>query len=76
MDEIGSYVACIVLPVAEIWYWRFLRGSGEATTCPCGLFVLSEPCSTRLAHQGSFLPLSSEEALILLMRVGIEWMLW
>jgi hypothetical protein len=30
---------------------------------PMWTFVLSEPCSTRLAHQGSFLPLSSEEAL-------------
>jgi hypothetical protein len=37
MHEIGSYVACIVLLVAGIWYWRFLRGNGDATTCPCGL---------------------------------------
>jgi hypothetical protein len=38
MDEIGSYVACIRLPMAEIWYQRFVRGSEEATICPCGLF--------------------------------------
>ena len=37
MDEIGSYVACIELLVAEICYRRFVR--------------ISEPYSTRLVHQ-------------------------
>jgi hypothetical protein len=36
MDEIGSYVACIGLPMAEILYQRFVRGSEEATTYLCG----------------------------------------
>jgi hypothetical protein len=39
------------------------EGKWRGNNLPMWTFVLSEPCSTRLAHQGSFLPLSSEEAL-------------
>jgi hypothetical protein len=39
------------------------EGKWRCNNLPMWTFVLSEPCSTRLAHQGSFLPLSSEEAL-------------
>jgi hypothetical protein len=54
MDEIGSYVACIGLPMGEIWYQRFVSRIEEATTCPCGfssfpnLVPLTWP--TRLLH--------------------------
>jgi hypothetical protein len=43
------------------------EGKWRGNNLPMWTFVLSEPCFTRLAHQGSFLMLSSEEALI---RVG------
>jgi hypothetical protein len=39
------------------------EGKWRGNNLPMWIFVLSEPCSTRLAHQGSFLLLSSEEAL-------------
>jgi hypothetical protein len=39
------------------------EGKWRGNNLPMWTFVLPEPCSTRLAHQGSFLPLSSEEAL-------------
>ena len=40
MDEIESYVEYIGLPMAEIWYWRSVKESEEATICPCGLLSI------------------------------------
>jgi hypothetical protein len=52
MDEIGFYVACIELPMAEIWYQRFVRGTRDATICPCGLlfFVNLVPLTWPTRH--------------------------